>query len=244
MLNRSNAWADIIVHGGYLRQPRAALPYRADIAFDVLRDDRALAGCAGGQVGRSRIAELGDARFFGSGRRIDAGGGTLLAPFVAGARGWAARRWLDAETLAGLARLGVGTVRWVVKRRRLAPARTHAARLEEPGRARIEVIAAPAGEPWLRLDGPPAPPRSSLLADHIAALLGHRRRAEADGLSAGELLDRLWTTGGPPPAWPELDRGRPASFLLVSPAPEGEIDPAAAAVISVWLDGRETVAGP
>ena len=78
----------------------------------------------------------------------------------------------------------------------LAAARAHAAPLERPGRPRVEVVAAPAGEPWLRLDGPPAAPRSAALADVIAALLGDRRRREAAGLSAGELLDRLWATGG------------------------------------------------
>ena len=48
---------------------------------------------------------------------------------VAGAHGFSARRWLEGETLVRLGRLGVGTVRWVVKRRRLAAARAHASDL-------------------------------------------------------------------------------------------------------------------
>ena len=242
--NNSNAWTDVIVGGGHLRQPSAQIAYRADLAFDVLRDDRSLAGCASAEAAQSRIAEIGDARFLGAGRRIDATGATLLAPFVAGARGWAARRWIDGETLDRLAELGVGTLRWVVKPRRRDAAQHHAERHDRAGRTRVEVVAAPAGEPWLRLDGPPAVPASAALADVIAALLGEKRRQETAGLAAAELLDRLWSTGGPAPAWPPLGRGRPASFLLVSPAPEGRIDPAAAALVSVWLDGIEAVARP
>jgi hypothetical protein len=242
--NNSNAWTDVAVGGGYLRQPSAATPYRADLAFDVLRDDRVVAGCSSDPGAQSRIAEIGDARFLGAGRRIDATGGALLAPFVAGARGYSARRWLEDETLARLARLGVGRLRWVVKPRRLDAARAHAGRLEISGRTRVEVVAAPAGEPWLRLDGPPAEPRSAALADVIAALLGESRRGETTGLSAGELLDRLWSTGDHQSSWPHLGRGRPASFLLVSPAPGGQIDPATAALVSVWIDGVEAAAAP
>ena len=242
--NNSNAWVDVAVGGGYLRQPGAPLPYRADLAFDILSDDRAAAGCASGHAAQSRIAELGDARFLGAGRRVDATGGTLLAPFMAGARGFAARRWLDPASLAALARLGVGTVHWIVKPRRVEAARLHAASLAVPGRTRVEVVPAPAGEPWLRLDGPPATPRSTALADILGALLGDNRRGEAAGLSASELLDRLWATGGTRPSWPQVGRDRPASFLLVSPAPEGRIDPASTALVSVWIDGVETVPGP
>ncbi len=242
--NNSDAWTDIAVGGGHLRQPSAPYPYRADLAFDVLRDDRAAAGCAPGHSARSRIAEIGDARFLGAGRWIDAAGGTLLAPFVAGARGWAAHRWLNRDSLSRLARLGVGTVRWVVKPRRLRSAEAHAGQIERPGLARIEVVAAPAGEPWLRLSGPPAAPLSAALADVVVALLGQKRRGEATGLSAGELLDRLWSTGGRQPPRPHLGPGRPASFLLLSPAPEGRIDPAEAALLSVWIDGVEAVAAP
>jgi len=242
--NNSDAWTDVTVDGGYLRQPGAPTPYRADLAFDVLRDDRAVAGCTSGRDTQSRIAEIGDARFLGAGRRIDATGGTLLAPFVAGARGYSARRWLDAELLTRLTRLGVGTVRWVVKPRRLDAARAHAERFQIAGRARIEVVAAPAGEPWLRLDGAPAEPRSAALAEVVVALLGENRRGETIGLSAGELLDRLWSTGGRQPLWPYLGRGRPASFLLLSPAPAGRIDPAEAGLVSIWLDGVETAPAP
>ena len=241
--NNSNAWADVNVHGGYLRQPSAPIPYRADLAFDRLRDDRALAGCAPHRAAHSRIAEIGDTRFLGAGRGVDAAGGTLLAPFMAGARGWGARHWLDEEVLTRLAELGVGTVRWIVKPRRAGPARRHADRLAAAGRARLEVVPAPAGEPWLRLDGPPAATRSAALADVVVALLGEKRRGEAIGLSAGELLDRLWATGGERPGTPRLGRGEPASFLLLSPAPEGRIDPTRAALVAVWLDGVEVTRG-
>ncbi len=242
--NNSNGWTDVTVAGGHLRQPGASTAYRADLAFDLLRDDRARAGCDPGHGTRSVVSEIGDARFLGAGRRVDAAGATLLAPFVAGAHGFSARRWLDGETLARLGQMGIGTVRWVVKRRRLEAARGRAEALERPGRPRVEVVAAPAGEPWLRLDGPPDEPRSAALTDLIGALLGERRRAEAAGLSAGELLDRLWSTGDGDRPDPPLERGQPASFLLVASAPEGRVDPARAELAAVWLDGVEALAAP
>ena len=210
----------------------------------MLRDDRDVAGCVDGLATASRIAEIGDARFLGAGRRIDATGGTCWrhswpAPAAMRPAAGSMRRVSPASR-----RLGVGTVRWIVKPRRLEAARRYAEGLAGASRARVEVVRAPAGEPWLRLDGPPATPRSPALADILVALLGERRRAEATGLSAAELLDRLWATGDKRPAWPHLGRGRPASFLLVSPAPEGRIDAAAAALVSVWLDGVEILPGP
>jgi hypothetical protein len=237
--NNSNAWVDVAVRGGHLRQPGASVPYRADIAFDILRDDRAAAGCASGSVTVSRIAEIGDTRFLGAGRQIDATGGTLLAPFAAGVRRYSARRWLDAENLTRLARMGVGKLHWIVKPRRLEAARLHSRRLEGHGRPWIEVLAAPAPSPWLHLDGPPAIPRSGSLADILVALAGEKRRAEIERGSAEQLLDRVWANGLLRDPAPAMGRGSPASFLLVSPAPDGRLDPLQARLVSVWIDGVE-----
>ncbi len=91
--NTDNAWVDVAVRGGTLWQPLAA-SYRADLAFNVLRDEREAAGCAGDDPVRSRVFEIGDCRFLAAGRELDAEGSLLLVPFVAGVRGWSARRWL------------------------------------------------------------------------------------------------------------------------------------------------------
>ena len=53
----------MILEGGRILQPPGAEPYRADVAFDVLDDDPALAACPDpGPPGPSRIREVGDGR--------------------------------------------------------------------------------------------------------------------------------------------------------------------------------------
>jgi len=46
-----------------------------------------------------------------------------------------------------------------------------------------------------------------------------------------------------PPIPPTLGRGRPASFLVLSPVAEGLIDPEIAHLSSVFIDGLEVRAG-
>ncbi len=243
--NRSDAWSDVVVRGGELLQPGTMTPqsrqtYRADLAFNLSREDRHAAGCGHGEPGGSRIVELGDGRFLAAGRDIDAAGSLVLAPFVVGARGWRARRWLGAETLEALARLGVGTVHWDVKRRRLDAAAALARQLEAPGRARLVATAASlstaaAAPTWPVLTGPPAAPRSNVLRDVLAVLDGGRR-----GDWTFEDLQRLWPTGAES-APPVIRRGQPASFLLVSVA-AGTSGLDEARLTSVWLDGRSIAA--
>ncbi len=228
--NQSDSWVDVAVRGGSVLQPGTATPYRADLAFNVLRDDRELAGCAVDAAAGSRVFEIGDARFLAAGREVDAEGGLLLAPFVAGAEGWRARRWLDAAALEALARLGVGAVRWSVPRRRLDAARARARALALRGLARLEPVAAPAARPALLLDGPPGVPASRALEDVLAAL-GRRGPASIEGLRP------LWPDDGDP--LPAIRRGRPASFLIVAPAGADWRDLGEARLESVWLDGVE-----
>ncbi len=78
----------------------------------------------------------------------------------------------------------------------------------------------------------------------MAAVADERRLSEAARLPAGELLDRLWSWRGWGPFGLPLERGRPASFLLFRPAPEGRIDPAASELAGVWLDGVEPRPAP
>ncbi len=227
--NQDGSWVDVVVRGGSVLQPGAATPYRADLAFNVFRDDRELAGCAFEGTAPSRIRDLGDARFLAAGREIDATGNLVLAPFVVGTRGWSARRWLDADVLAHLARLGVGSVRWVVKDRRLAAAEVIARQLEGPGRARLEPEPAPATGTWSSLTGPPAPAGTDSLGEVLKVLAGTSSQAA---------VERLWPEAGEA-ALPAIRREGSASFLIVSPAASGESDLGSARLISVWLDGVE-----
>ena len=55
-----------------------------------------------------------------------------------------------------------------------------------------------------------------------------------------EQLQRLWINEpGTEPNPPRLRPGLAASFLLLSPAPEGRIDFTATHLTAVWLDGHK-----
>ena len=234
--NENDAWADVVVRGGFIRQPGFDESYRADLAFNLRVDDRDAAGCATGSAVSSRIVEIGDAQFLGAGRVVGAGESLLLAPFAAGVEGWKARRWLSSEVLSDLARLGVGTVLWEVPRSKVEAAEALARELIGEGRARLEVVPAPAEMPWLELGGPPLRPASDSLSDVVQALAGGR-----DGMEtvSSDTLKLLSAAPQSPPIPPTLGRGRPASFLLLSPATDGRIDPETANLTSVFIDGLE-----
>jgi len=238
--NESDVWADVVVLGGFIRQPWFAASYRADLAFNLEVDDRDAAGCETGDIGKSRVVEIGDARFLGAGRVVNADGSLLLAPFVAGVEGWKARRWLGPEVLEEVARLGVGTVVWEVPRRKTEAAESLARKLAGEGRARLEVVPAQAVMPWLELTGPPRSPVSDSLSDVVQALVGGRKQLDSASSETLELLSRVPDSST---RQPTLRRGRPASFLLVSPAMEGRIDPETARLTSVFIDGLEVRGG-
>jgi hypothetical protein len=234
--NRRNSWADVVVRGGYMTQAPVGPAYRADLAFDLAADRRDVACRTDAGPPRSSIVEIGDARIFGAGRVVDASGALLLAPFVAGVGGWSARRWLGGELLTELARLGVGTVLWQVPRRKLAVAQRLAAELSQRGRARLQVVQAPAERPWLHLSGPPLQPASDSLADVVKALLGPRQAAER---SLPPSLAALTNAPSSRFTGPTPRVGGPASFVLLTPAEEGRIDLATARVTAVFIDGVE-----
>ena len=234
--NQRNAWADVVVRGGFIRQRGFDNPYRADLAFNLEVEDRDAAGCAVDSARRSHIVEVGDARFLGAGRVVDAGNSLLLAPFAAGVEGWSARRWMSSEVLSDVAQLGVGTVFWEVSRRKVEAAETLARGLAGKGRARLEVVPAPAKMPWLILTGPPLRPASESLSDVVRALGGRWDGRES---MKPDTLDLLVAAPQSPPVQPALRRGRPASFLLLSPAEEGRFDPETVRLSSVFIDGLE-----
>ena len=234
--NERDAWADVVVRGGFIQQPGFDEPFRADLAFNLRLDDRDAAGCAAGDAGSSLIVEIGDAQFLGAGRVVDAGDSLLLAPFAAGVEGWAARRWLSSAVLSDLSRLGVATVFWKVSPRKIEAAASLARELAGEGRARLEVVRKPAEMPWLTLTGPPLTPDSESLSGLVQALIG-----ASDGMEelSSETLGRLSWTPDPAHRQPSLRRGRPASFVMLSLAPEGRIDPGSTRLVSVFIDGLE-----
>jgi hypothetical protein len=232
--NNIDVWSDVVVRGGEIRQPGSAAPYRADLAFDLLRNDRELAGCLprlAGRTPRSEITELGDARIFGAGREIDGTGRVILAAFTVGARGWGARRWLDGAALERLARLGVARLLWVVAPRHVDAAARRAAALAGEGRPRVEVSSDADALPRRVLAERPQPAASSL-ASRVASLETACRMRPSSDLGAS--FEALWNGAARPP----LRYEAPASFLLLDLA-AGDGDLARSVVETIWLDGVE-----
>jgi hypothetical protein len=238
--NESDAWADVVVRGGYLRQPGSGPAYRADLAFFLSLDDREAAGCGPKYPTGSRIVEIGDARFLGAGRVVDASQSLLLAPFTAGVEGWKARRWLSSDVLSDLARLGVGTVYWKVSLRKIEKATALAREFSRSGHARLVAVPTTSEMPELTLSGPPSPKESDLLADVVRAFSGDSAGTKA---SSPEIVGLLSWVPNSASRQPTLRRGQPASFVLLTPATEGVIDPESVRLDSVFIDGVEVFGG-
>ena len=81
--NRSDAWADFAITGASLYEPRSGTWFEADLAFDVLTSDQALAGCSTSSRRGSRVVEVGDSRVVTPGQKMD-GRGLLVASVEAG----------------------------------------------------------------------------------------------------------------------------------------------------------------
>jgi len=240
--NSSDVWTDVAIRGGAVAQP-AGKPYRADVSFNRLRDDRAVAGCALDLPGGSRIVEIGDNRFLAAGEEIDATGSLLTAPFVVGVRGWAAHAWLDDAFLDRLTRFGVGTVAWRVEEHDLPRAETHARSLDSAGRARLVVVTGGAPAPATTLEAPPPATVSPTLGAILTALTGSRWQEEARTGGPLGALRPLWpATAEGEPAF--LRRGQAASLLLWTPAPDGALDPGATRLAAIWIDGVHVQATP
>jgi hypothetical protein len=238
--NQSNAWAEVVVRNSYMLQPGTSKPYRADLAFYLFAEDRQIAGCAAETQMGSGIFEIGDSRFIGGGREIDATNSVLVAPFVVGVKGWLARKWLQEKVLEDLARLGVGTVRWSVSGDKSDAAETVASRLARPGSAQLVVIHERSSRPAVMLRRPPTLPASNTLGAVLRALQVATPEGSSDGRDTMQALQVLWPEGvSDRNELPVIRRGQPASFLLLSPAPEGQIDLNNATLDAVWLDGVE-----
>jgi hypothetical protein len=247
--NTSDAWSDIVVRGGYLLQPQISTPYRADLAINLSQDDRHDAGCAPAFASRSEIVELGDARFIGAGREVDATDAVIVAPFGVAVEGWRARRWLGEAAVRTLAGLGVASVRWHIAPRHGERAERLAKTLNAAGGARVETVVDAPATKRMSLSRLPESADSKLLGDVVDALTGGGPKARKGGAtsldrtSRGEALAALWAHAEEDGASrPFIRRRRPASFLIVGPASEGRIDFETARLSRVWIDGREVSA--
>jgi hypothetical protein len=228
----SGGWADVVLRGGSVWQPSSPLPYRADLAFDLPRPDRAEADCATGsqQHAGARLVEVGDARFIGAGQSIEAAGRWIVPGLSAATRGWRARRWLDAAALDRLARHGVATVHWHVPATRLAAALEHAETLVAAGRARLEPTVTAPNRGAILLSGAPSEPSAGATFGELVARLG----GSTDGATAAG-------TDASAARLPILRPGSSASFLVLVPPSSGEVasDRNAARFESAWIDGVE-----
>ncbi len=226
--NKSNAWADLVVRGGEVLRSGTDRPYRADLAFHLIRPDVLAAGCVGSKkkFTRTTLVELGDARFVGAGRFVDAEGLVATPPLTVRVTGWRQRRWLGTETLADVARWGVGKVQWVVKRRHLERARRVASDWAAASRPVIEVAAVGVPGEGLELDTRPPAPASDSMMDILRALGG--------GIEPPRAQD-LW----PATRNAMIRRGAPASFLLITRPPGDRLDLERSRLMAVWLDGEE-----
>ncbi len=77
--NKADAWADLAIAGASILDPKSGRWFAADLAWDILRSDRTLAGCGTPARTGSRVVEVGDSRVVTPGRRIE-GRGMALAP--------------------------------------------------------------------------------------------------------------------------------------------------------------------
>lgn len=233
---RRNGLADVVVQNGFVKHPGAGPPFRADLAFNTDVGERAASGCLPITTKHSSIVEVGDAGHLGTHRTIDATDALILEPFIVGIKGWKARRWIDSALLTNLARLGVARVRWNVPHRKVDQAEALANAANGIGRTRLTIVSETDDLPTFILSGPPGKPVSPALVDVIQALRGRPKHQES---STEEILGRLFNSASPQSLPSPFIRGRPASFLLLQPAPEGEIHPTATHLRSVFLNGTE-----
>jgi hypothetical protein len=241
--NVEGGFVDAIVAGGRILQPPGLDPYPADVAWDVLDDDLALAACpAAGPPGPSRIREVGDARFLASAERRDAAERVLVPAFAASVRGYAARAWLDAAALDAISRLGVARVRWHVAASDREAARQAALRLLAPGRSRIDVVDSATPELALVISGPPAALSPPVALDAaLAALTRGAWREPGESLVRPGRLSAL--VGSAPDEAPPLRPDAEASLLVLRPSGAGKLDPASLAIEAVLVDGRPAGGG-
>ena len=231
--NETDVYADVVLRGGSVWQPPAPEPYRADVAWNVARSDQEWAGCAAARPG-SRVAEVGDARFFGAGESVDAAG-AVVVPALSVSVDAGARDWLTPDALDAMSALGVGTVRWHVPPADRSASEDLARAFQAAGRATLAVV--PADEARLPMApvGPPLPAAGPTLGAAIDALVG-------TGWRAGDRSAFLTRSLAAGPASP-LTLDARASLLLLRGRAPAALDPDALRLERVFIDGRAPSAG-
>lgn len=233
MRNRSRVWSDVALRGGHIMQPGTPAPYRADLVFDVFQSDQQLAGCVQDKRGRSQIAMVGDASVWGAGTSFDASNQLVVLPFEVGIRGWDHSKWLDKENLARLQQMGVGRLYWAVSKDRHEKASELMTQLAGADVPVIEVVTNPEDFPLAVMQGPPPQKRPVSLPALLTAL-------GLENNEAGYDLHQMWMkTSVNQSAAARLMKGRPATFLVIAPVREGQIDYELSQLQSVWLNGKE-----
>ena len=231
--NQSKSWSDVMVAGGSILQPGASTAYRADLAFDIFRSDRQIAACADETRIPSRIFLLGDGEFHGAGTYLDASGSVLLPSFDVGVKGWEGGQWLDTKSLTRLARLGVGTIYWAVEETQQQAVIDVASQHDQRGLPRIKVLSNPSDLPQIVLSEPPQAAASLSLHTTLQAL-GVKHSTEADSIG------QLWMKAAEQRVGSaRLRKTQTASFLIVKPAPDSQINDSRAEIVSIWLDGQQ-----
>jgi hypothetical protein len=232
--NREESWSDVIIKGAYVQQPGTFRAFRADLAFDWLQSDRQAAGCCDDPLVTSQIVLVGDALTHGAGTIIEADGSLLLAPFKVGVRGLSEQQWLNKQNLAMLAGLGVGTIYWAVDANQGDAARVFAGGAIGQGLPHIEIITDAGELPEIVLDGPPSLPVRPVALGAVLQALG------AEGPDYAMAMQKMWMPApGESLESPPLIKDKPASFLVVSPTIEGQIDFAVSRLEAVWLEGQK-----
>jgi hypothetical protein len=238
--NSDGNWVDTLVAGGRIWQPPAPEPYRADLGFDVLAADPAVAACPEpGPAGHSRIREIGDGRFLGAARRVDATDRLVIPAFFASVRGRVVQDWMSAEVLEQMARLGVARVRWHVGPLERPEAVATAQRLAAPGRPAIDVVDATAPACFLEIAHAPVAPKGPGLDGALDALTASAWRIRAAGRPLAALLGELagLDEGAGSPA-PLLAPDEPASFVVLRPRVAGTLEAGELDMEAVVVDGR------
>ncbi len=207
--NATGGFSDVALRGGRIA-PAGREPFRADVTFEMLASDRSGLGCGGPEWSRSRVSEVGDARFVASRETLDASALLITAGFVASALG-PVEEILTPKTLLSLQALGVTRVVWHVAAARRDAALGH---VESLGALSSLVRVAGLDEPqaWLRLSGPPVEVHDRNLISIVKAVSGDAAGARAAELKAGLVAALL----GPPEIAARVAVDSSADLVLVS----------------------------
>jgi hypothetical protein len=231
--NQSRVWSDVALRGGYIMQPGTPTAYRADLAFDVFQSDQQVAGCVENPRYASQIAMVGDSSFRGAGLDLNASNQLIVLPFEVGIRGWDHAKWLNHENLARLTQMGVGRLYWAVSKERHEKASKLVTQMAGSDAPEIAVVTKPDVFPLAVMSGPPPQVRPANLQGLLKALGLEKTDTEYN-------LQQMWmkTSVNNSPA-ARLMKNRPASFLVIAPVREGQVNFELSQLQAVWLNGRE-----